>query len=119
MRGSRLGLFRAMVAMVDKPLKRASKRARRRTPCWEFMACGRQPGGPMAKTLGVCPVAEADYYDGVNNGNAAGRVCWKMQRGDGEACDDTQFMTRLRTCMACEFFKCVRREEGDDFDMGL
>ena len=41
--------------------------------CWEFMKCGREPGGERVKELGVCPVALDSSANGINSG--------KMQEG--------------------------------------
>ena len=48
----------------------------KRQNCWEYMKCGRQPGGDKVVDLGVCPAAEDNSYDGLNRGKNAGRFCW-------------------------------------------
>ncbi len=49
-----------------------------RQNCWEYMKCGRQPGGDKADVLGVCPAADDRSYDGINCGKNAGRFCWAV-----------------------------------------
>lgn len=80
--------------------------------CWEFMQCGREPGGPGVKSLGVCPVCTEDALDGVHGGKNCGRACWALA---GTSCSGTatgKFATKFETCFNCEFFKLVREEEG-------
>jgi len=51
--------------------------------------------------------------DGLNGGTNAGRICWAVSghfSEDGETRCSTA--KDLVTCMACEFFKNVMREEG-------
>jgi len=82
--------------------------------CWEFMECGRAPGGPRADELGVCPAATEDRYDGVNGGTAAGRFCWSVA---GVLCRRTLEGTHakeLRNCFDCPFYTEVERAEGED-----
>ena len=42
--------------------------------CWEFMKCGRQPGGEKVDELGVCPASIEPRTDGTNSGKMGGRV---------------------------------------------
>jgi|SRR3989339_480201 len=80
--------------------------------CWEFMRCGREPGGTRVSELGVCPAAIRKECDGLNRGVNAGRICWAVA---GTLCDGKvagKFATKIRTCMNCEFYCKVVREEG-------
>lgn len=43
--------------------------------CWEYMHCGRHSDGDLVAELGECPTAINHEYDGVNNGQAGGRIC--------------------------------------------
>lgn len=85
--------------------------------CWEFKNCGRHAGGPSAAELGVCPAAIDSAYDGTNGGKNGGRYCWWVA---GTFCDgEVQglWATKLATCATCDFFKQVRKEEGEGFQM--
>ncbi len=42
--------------------------------CWEFMKCGREPGGARASELGTCVAATDSSYGGINAGKNAGRI---------------------------------------------
>ena len=42
--------------------------------CWEFMECGRQPGGSNTDEQGICPASTALVYDDINGGSNAGRL---------------------------------------------
>jgi len=87
------------------------------TNCWEAKKCGRQPGGPRAKELGVCPAATATNLHGKNSGINAGRYCWKIS---GTLCGGKiqgSFASKVGNCMACDFFKVVKIEEGANFQL--
>lgn len=80
--------------------------------CWEVKDCGREPGGKKSKESGICPVFEAIEYDGVNDGQSAGRFCWVVA---GTLCNGEvqgAFATKVMNCMACEFYGMVVREQG-------
>ncbi len=83
--------------------------------CWEYKKCGREPGGAKVHELGVCPAPLAEDFDGLNGGKNAGRICWAVS---GTFCDGVvqgTFAEKQLTCMACDFFKKVKEEEGDNF----
>jgi hypothetical protein len=79
--------------------------------CWEFMQCGRQPGGDKVKELGACPVTLNEDLDGAHGGIGAGRVCWAIV---GSLCNGKiqgTYAEKLKDCGKCEFMALVRREE--------
>jgi len=94
----------------------ASRGARRgptkeRLNCWEFMGCGREPGGPKASESGVCPAALDERSDGINGGRNGGRICWSIV---GSAVSKTDVADRgrgHRFCTSCRFFRLVRSQE--------
>lgn len=84
--------------------------------CWEFKNCGRQAGGTKTGELGVCPASKETTHNGKNNGKNAGRYCWKVA---GTLCGGKvqgSFASKEKNCLACEFFKQVRLEEGANFN---
>jgi hypothetical protein len=84
----------------------------KRKNCWEYMKCGRQPGGDNAGELGVCPAADDRSYDGINCGQNAGRFCWAVA---GTFCGGKvqgTFADKRESCLSCGFFNKVRAEEG-------
>ena len=84
--------------------------------CWEFKKCGREAGGARAQEMGVCPAAQAPMT-GVNGGKSGGRVCWAVA---GTLCGGIvqgTFARKAATCMMCEFFLAVRREESAAFQV--
>jgi methyl-accepting chemotaxis protein len=88
-----------------------------RQNCWEYKQCKREPGGAKAAELGVCPAATDLAHEGVNQGQKAGRYCWKVT---GTLCGGNvqgSFANKLSSCMACDFFKMVRGQEGGEFAM--
>jgi hypothetical protein len=80
--------------------------------CWEFMKCGREPGGAKAKELGVCPAATKACLNGLNCGKNAGRCCWAIAGTFCEGDVEGVFAKKLTSCLNCEFFKMVANEEG-------
>ncbi len=83
-----------------------------RLNCWEFKHCGRQVGGPAVDKLGVCPAASATQLEGINHGKAGGRACWAIA---GTLCGGVvqgSFAQKLASCLNCEFYRAVVREEG-------
>ena len=80
--------------------------------CWEFMRCGREPGGLHAEELGVCPVTIEVSANGLNGGVNGGRVCWVIE---DNCCQNVLAKIGRRkksSCMRCEFHDRVKSEEG-------
>ncbi len=80
--------------------------------CWEFMQCGREIGGRKESELGTCSAAMDRTCDGLNGGKNGGRICWVIA---GTFCDGKvqgTFAEKKLSCMVCEFFKKVEKEEG-------
>jgi CRP-like cAMP-binding protein len=80
--------------------------------CWEFMKCERQPGGKKAEALGLCPAAADSSFNGINNGQNAGRICWAVA---GTCCGGKvqgTFAEKRRSCVTCNFYKHVQKQEG-------
>ena len=79
--------------------------------CWEFKKCGRQPGGPKAAELGVCPAAVSTVLNGAHGGQNAGRACWVVA---GSLCGGKiqgTYAKKLLNCWRCEFMNKVKQEE--------
>jgi hypothetical protein len=80
--------------------------------CWEFKKCGREPGGAKTAELGVCAAATEARANGANSGRNGGRTCWVIA---GTLCGGAvqgSYAMKLANCMACEFYKLVKSEEG-------
>lgn len=93
---------------------RNSARRTARMNCWEFLNCGRNPGGEKCAEQGVCPASAEKRLDGVHGGTNAGRACWTVS---GTMCNEPipkTFVQKCRTCAECDFFKTVQAEEGKD-----
>jgi hypothetical protein len=83
--------------------------------CWQFKNCGREPGGVKTAELGICSATIYEQYNGKNNGKNAGRYCWKVA---GTLCGGKvqgTYAQKLMNCVACDFYKAVRQEEGEYF----
>jgi len=87
--------------------------------CWEVKKCGRERGGSN-QHLGLCPASIEKRLDGVHGGDCAGRACWVVA---GVLCApasrgiNAQMHAReLTTCVICDFYQMVRREEGMEFE---
>ena len=82
--------------------------------CWEVKRCGREKGGSRVEELGECPAARDRSLDGKNGGENGGRYCWRVAEPRGNKliphwCDEE------RNCLVCEFFRKVKRDEGEEF----
>ncbi len=87
--------------------------------CWEYLKCGREPKGPNALTMGICPASLPGNGDGVNKGKNRGRICWAVT---GTLCDGEvqgTFAKKQDTCFNCAFFSKVRKEERENFCLVL
>lgn len=83
----------------------------RRLNCWEYMKCGREPGGTKVNEFGICPAAADLSFDGINSGICGGRICWAVA---GTFCDGKvqgTFAEKRESCMSCSFYKTVQEEE--------
>ncbi len=80
--------------------------------CWEVKKCGREPKGIHTGEFGVCPASEETSCNSVNDGKNGGRICWAVA---GTFCGGKvqgDFAAKSVSCMACDFFKIVKQEEG-------
>lgn len=83
--------------------------------CWEFKKCGREKAGSKKDAPGLCPAAGERELNGINAGKNGGRVCWAIV---GTLCNGKvqgTFDSKLKSCLNCDFYYLVRREEGDAF----
>jgi hypothetical protein len=85
--------------------------------CWQVRNCGRYPGGPKVNELGVCPAATDVTRNGVNGGKNAGRHCWWVAGTYCEGKVQGTWASKLTSCAACDFFKRVKEEEGESFQI--
>lgn len=86
----------------------------KKTNCWEFNRCGREPGGANAAD-GVCPVSVETNHEGVNGGTNAGRHCWVVAGSFQPVAGVVECTQKKISCLFCEFFQQVEEEEGDYF----
>jgi predicted Ser/Thr protein kinase len=80
--------------------------------CWDYMKCGRQPGGVNVAELGVCPAAADESFDGINAGRCGGRFCWAVA---GTFCGGRiqgTFAQKRQSCLSCGFYHRIQAEEG-------
>lgn len=85
--------------------------------CWEFMKCGREPGGRLAGEQGVCPAAAFAPADGYLGGRKAGRACCFVA---GTFCNETlqgTYRDKSEACWDCDFYRLLRREHGAAFSV--
>lgn len=83
-----------------------------RSNCWELKKCGREPNGEKVREFGVCPAATDASANGSNGGINGGRICWAIA---GTFCGGKvqgTFAQKEVVCIACDFFKRVKEEEG-------
>lgn len=80
--------------------------------CWEFMKCGREPGGENADESGVCPVASERSANGLNGGVNGGRICWIIAENCCINNGRNPHMSQEDCCFQCEFRYRVTQDEG-------
>jgi hypothetical protein len=83
-----------------------------RMNCWDYLGCGREPGGGKCNLDGPCPAAVDAQANGVNSGVNGGRVCWAVS---GTFCGTLAQGTeasKILSCFSCGFFTRVLQEEG-------
>lgn len=81
--------------------------------CWEFMECGREPGGKNTRKHSICPAAADTTFNNFNQGINAGRLCWLVA---GTFCGGKvqgTFAEKHVSCKQCNFYQRVHAEEGD------
>lgn len=83
--------------------------------CWEIKKCGREPGGAKALEFGACPAAIDSSSDEMNDGKNGGRLCWAIAGTFCGGLVQGEFAQKHASCMACEVFKQVKREQGFAF----
>jgi hypothetical protein len=80
--------------------------------CWEDRNCGREKGGINVTEMGECPAYVDNNFTGFNDGEGAGRYCWRVA---GTFCGGEvqgEMASKIINCIDCEFFKRVKSEEG-------
>lgn len=82
--------------------------------CWEVMKCGREPNGRNEK-LGICPAAQSNEFNGINNGDFGGRFCWAYAGTFCEGEVQGSVAKKMKNCLDCAFLKIVNEEEGGKF----
>ncbi len=80
--------------------------------CWDYMKCGREPGGEKVADLGVCPAAIDQTFNGFNLGINSGRLCWLVAGTFCQGEVQGRFAEKRVSCRECEFYKQVQDEEG-------
>jgi hypothetical protein len=85
--------------------------------CWEFMRCGREPGGRQAEERGVCPAATFEAADGYLGGRNAGCACAFVTGTFCEELIQGTYREKSKDCWDCEFYRRLRREHGAAFSM--
>ena len=73
--------------------------------CWEYMRCGRIPGGDRVEEFGVCP-AFPDH--GKSCARVAGTMCWGEVQGT--------FAAKLTECTRCPFYQSEHYVTIDQLD---
>ncbi len=83
--------------------------------CWEFMGCGREPGGRLAAERGVCPAALFAPADGYLGGRNGGRACCYVTGTFCEELAQGTYRDKSKDCWGCAFYRLLRREHGAAF----
>jgi len=127
--GEKIMDFRKFVKYIKKNMTSNNSLQNRESKlnCWEFFHCGREQEGDYY----TCPAARDTSGDGINSGKNCGRICWSLfgtfcGRDKNQDTKNSELRTQNQeheyeegrlTCGVCEFFKLVKREEGDQFSL--
>lgn len=79
------------------------------------MKCGLGPNGDKTESQGTCPAPKTKILNGLNGGINGGRACWAIS---GTFCNgkvEGKFASKVPTCLQCDFYKLVCREQGASF----
>jgi hypothetical protein len=87
--------------------------------CWEFMKCGREPGGKNTGELGICPASTCVDYDGVNRGTKSGRFCWAVAGTYCKGKVSGTYAEKLADCLKCKFLRQIYNDEGENFKLTI
>jgi hypothetical protein len=88
----------------------------KKTNCWEFKKCGREPGGAKVDELGVCPATIEIKLHGTHKGKNAGRACWVVAGSMCGGIVQGTFAKKYGECIKCDFFQYVKEEEGAHYE---
>lgn len=81
--------------------------------CWEYMRCGREPGGVRATENGPCPAAVETRLHGKNSGTNGGRSCWVVAGTLGGNAAQGKYVHKRKHCQTCPFYIMVHEEERE------
>ena len=75
--------------------------------CWEFMKCGKEPGGENNAELGICRAAAEEFFNGINSGKNGDRICFVV--AGLFSLDEVQgiFAKNYASCEDCSFYKIL------------
>jgi len=86
------------------------KMPRKKPNCWEYMRCGREPGGAGVERRGICPAASERGFEGFNQGEKAGRCCWLVAGTFCKGKIQGSFAEKQSSCRSCEFYRNIHAE---------
>jgi len=86
----------------------------KKSNCWEYKQCGREPGGRQVQESGVCPAAIETKANGINGGKNGGRVCWAIAGTLCEGYVQGTYALKYGFCLQCDFCQLVLKEEKID-----
>ena len=75
--------------------------------CWEYMKCGREPGGKEVAELGICRAAADEFFHGMNGGKNGGRVCFSVAGTFSKNVAQCSCLDKIASCKDCSFFKIL------------
>lgn len=81
------------------------------------MNCGREVGGPMVKSSGICPAFTFTAFQGTNKGFRSGRYCWYVAGTFSNSKPQCNYVKQIEDCSTCDFFKLVKKEEESEFQL--
>jgi len=75
--------------------------------CWEYMKCGREPGGEKVAELGICRAAAEEFFSETNSGKNGGRICFAVAGTFSNGAVIGSNAKKLASCEDCSFYKIL------------
>jgi len=76
------------------------------------MKCGQEKEVATITEYDVCPAVTKTSANGINGGKNGGRICWAIAGTLSNERIKGTFAKERFTCLCCDFFKSVNREEN-------
>ena len=85
--------------------------------CWEIKKCNFGSQKSKTNTATACLVKSSAEFNNTNGGVNGGRICWAVAGTFSSRPPCGEFVHEQVTCMECEVFKQIEKEEENKFSL--